>query len=267
MPLSASIENTLLWLTEAALAVWPRVRPGPAQLAGARIVAHRGERDGVRIKENTVAAFDPVVAAGVAAIEFDIRYTADHEPVVIHDADLARVFDRPERIDALTWSTLRREVPQVPHLAEIIARYAHRAHLMIELKTRGSTRAENRLRECLAGLTPRRDYHVLSLRPSLFGALAELPAAALVPVAKRNWSAIRAWSHAHDCGGIAGPYLFIRRADIMANQRDERLIGSGFINRRGLLLREIGRGIPWIFTNRPLALQRMLDEARAATGA
>ncbi|KEZ75999.1 glycerophosphodiester phosphodiesterase [Salinisphaera hydrothermalis] len=256
------VEDALLWIAEAALAYWPRDRPTSEQLARAMIVAHRGERDGIRVKENTLAAFDPVVAAGVAAIEFDVRYTADDEPVVVHDADLARVFGRPERIDALDWATLHRRVPEVPHLADIIARYADRAHLMIELKARGSARAEARLREHLRGLTPGAHYHVLALDPALFAAVAELPAAALAPVAKANWETIRDWSQRHDCGGIAGPFPFIRRADIRDCQRADRWIGSGFISRPGLMRREIGRDIPWIFTNRPLALQRALDRAR-----
>ncbi|HET7313081.1 glycerophosphodiester phosphodiesterase [Salinisphaera sp.] len=257
------VEDALLWLSEAVLSVWPSPRPTHDQLAGARIVAHRGERHEVRAKENTLAAFDPVVAAGVHTIEFDVRYTADDEPVVIHDRDLARVFGRSDRVDALSWSMLRARAPEVPHLGQIIERYAHRAHLMIELKTRGSARAEARLRDCLDELAPCDDYHVLSLDPYRFEALTDLPAAAHIAVAKANWKAIRAWSRQHACGGVAGPFIFIHRGDIQAARRENRLIGSGFISRRGLLLREIGRGIPWIFTNRPLALQRMLDRARA----
>lgn len=255
------VEDALLWTAEAALAGWPRRRPAAAQLARAMIVAHRGERDDIRVKENTVAAFDPVVDAGVAAIEFDVRYTADDEPVVVHDADLSRVFGRPERIDALDWSTLHREVPELPHLADIVAHYADRAHLMIELKTRGSARAEARMREQLRGLIPGTHYHVLSLDPALFTAVAELPAEVRVPVAKANWERIRDWSQRNECGGIAGPFPFIRRADILACRQAGRWIGSGFINRPGLMLREISRDIPWIFTNRPLALQRALDRA------
>ncbi|AWN17646.1 glycerophosphodiester phosphodiesterase [Salinisphaera sp. LB1] len=257
------VEHYLLWLAEAVLAAWPRRRPTRAQLERTLIVAHRGARDDVHVKENTLAAFDLAVQAGVRAIEFDIRYTADDEPVVVHDADLSRVFGRPERIDELTWPALRACAPELPHLAEIIERYGDRAHLMIELKTRGSTRAETRMHEQLAGLTAGDDYHILALDPALFDAVADLPANARVPVAKSNWRAIRAWSRRHDCGGIAGPYLFIRRADIRASQRHNRLIGSGFVSRRGLLEREIGRGIPWIFTNQPVALQHMLEQARA----
>lgn len=230
------------------------------------IVAHRGERDGIHVKENTIAAFDPAVAAGVGAIEFDVRYTADNEPVVIHDADLGRVFGLPDRVAKLSWPALHERAPAIPHLADVIDRYASQAHLMIELKTRGSKLAENRLRELLAPLTPITDYHVLSLTPALFEALPDLPARACVPVAKGNWASIRRWSREHACGGLAGPFLLIRDHDIVASRREQVWLGSGFINRRGLLLREIGRGIPWLFTDRPVALQRVLDHARERAG-
>lgn len=258
------IEDTAIWLLEATFAALPGPKPSATQLDAATIVAHRGERDGVRVKENTIAAFEPALAAGVGAIEFDVRYTRDDEPVVIHDADLKRVFGRNERIDTLRWSELKTVVPEIPHAADLFERYAQRTHLMLELKTRGSDRAERRLRDLLAPLAPGRDFHLLSLLPALFEALPDMPATALIPVGKTNWPAIRDWSHRHDCGGAAGPFLFVGRKDIAHARRTDTLLGSGFINRRGLLHREIGRGIPWLFTNRPVALQRMLDDARRA---
>lgn len=257
------VENTLVWLIEAGLAAWPRPEPDAAQLERAMIVAHRGERDGVHVRENTFAAFDPVVAAGVGAIEFDIRYTRDDEPVVLHDSTLKRVFGRRTRIDALTWRALKAELPEIPHLAEMIERYSGRSHLMIELKTRGSERAETRLRDWLSRLEPGAMFHVLSLDPTLFAALADLPSRAFIPVAKSNWRPIRDWARHHECGGAAGFFAQIRSADIAHARAHDRFIGSGFIRRRGVMLREIGRDVPWIFTNQPLALQRLLERQRS----
>ena len=52
------------------------------------IVAHRGAP--TERPENTLAAFEAAVDAGAAAVEFDVRITADGSPVVIHDATLDR---------------------------------------------------------------------------------------------------------------------------------------------------------------------------------
>lgn len=235
--------------------------PTPEQLARTVIVAHRGERDGKQIIENTLAAFDPVVAAGVGAIEFDIRYTRDDEPVVHHDATLARTFGIDAAIADLSWAELQQEAPAVAHLNTMIARYARRAVLMIELKERGTPVAERRLHAALRDLVPVRDYRFLSLVPDLFDAVADTPAAARIIVAKTNWRDIRTWSKQHPCGGIAGPFLFIRQADIDALTDDNEFIGSGFLTQRSALMHEIARGVPWIFTNKPIALQGMLDAA------
>ena len=235
--------------------------PTPEQLARTVIVAHRGERDGKQIIENTLAAFDPVVAAGVGAIEFDIRYTRDDEPVVHHDATLARTFGIDAAIADLSWAELQQEAPAVAHLNTMIARYARRAVLMIELKERGTPVAERRLHAALRDLVPVRDYRFLSLVPDLFDAVADTPAAARIIVAKTNWRDIRTWSKQHPCGGIAGPFLFIRQADIDALTADNGFIGSGFLTQRSALMHEIARGVPWIFTNKPIALQGMLDAA------
>jgi len=55
------------------------------------IVAHRGAP--TERPENTLAAFEAAVDAGAAAVEFDVRATADGHAVVIHDARLDRTTD------------------------------------------------------------------------------------------------------------------------------------------------------------------------------
>ncbi|GAB3682277.1 glycerophosphodiester phosphodiesterase [Salinisphaera aquimarina] len=248
---------------EAVFSRLPGRAPSAEQLARARIVAHRGQRDDITVFENTFAAFDPVVDAGVAAIEFDIRYTRDDEPVVVHDADLERVFNLPDVIANTPWKTLARRAPQLPHLADLVERYATRAHLMIELKTRGSARAEQRLADHLGTLTPVRDFHMLSLDTALFDGAAALPARCYLPVAKLNLATLHQWALAHDCAGLAGPYALMRARHIRELHGARTFVGSGFVALSAILMREIGRGIEWIFTNEPLRLQAALDDARA----
>lgn len=68
------------------------------------IVAHRG--NAAEFPENTLEALGSAVALGARYIEFDVQLTGDLVPVLFHDADLARVAARPERIHELTWATL-----------------------------------------------------------------------------------------------------------------------------------------------------------------
>ncbi len=253
------LEQLLSHIGEAALTLRPRATPRPTRLATARVVTHRGDRNGRRIQENTFAAFDAAVAAGVTAIEFDIRYTQDDEPVVVHDADLKRVFGHGDVVARTPWPVLRRIAPQLPHLGDLVERYAPCAHLMIELKTRGNALAERRLAAHLAGLRPVDDFHVLALDPARFAAVAQLSAACYVPVAKLNLTALYSWALSQPCAGLAGPYALLRNRQIQALKRERGFVGSGFVNKPAILKREIARGVDWIFSDTAVAMQRALD--------
>jgi glycerophosphoryl diester phosphodiesterase len=60
------------------------------------IIAHRGYS--ARYRENSLEAWRRAVEAGADFIEIDVRFTADWQGVCLHDADLARLAGRPERI-------------------------------------------------------------------------------------------------------------------------------------------------------------------------
>lgn len=82
------------------------------------IIAHRGNAG--EFPENTLEALGSAVDLGVSFVEFDVQLTADFVPVLMHDADLARVGGRPDCVHDLTW----------PALAELpvgeVARLGHR---------------------------------------------------------------------------------------------------------------------------------------------
>ncbi|MGD8169077.1 glycerophosphodiester phosphodiesterase family protein [Herbiconiux sp. P16] len=69
-----------------------------------RILAHRGLAVGV--PENTLAAFEQAVAAGVEYIETDVNASADGIAIASHDPTLTRIAGRPERIGDLTLEQL-----------------------------------------------------------------------------------------------------------------------------------------------------------------
>jgi len=68
------------------------------------IIAHRG--NAFDFPENTLEALGSAVDLGLRHVEFDVQLTGDLVPVVMHDADLARVAGRPDSVHELTWSTL-----------------------------------------------------------------------------------------------------------------------------------------------------------------
>lgn len=97
----------------------------------ARRLAHRG--DSRRAPENTIEAFQAALALPACdGLEFDVRVAADGVPVICHDATLARVQGRPERVDALRSDALGDL--GVPTLADVLRVAGRRAFLDVELK-------------------------------------------------------------------------------------------------------------------------------------
>jgi glycerophosphoryl diester phosphodiesterase len=68
------------------------------------IIAHRG--NAIEFPENTLQSLASAVELGIRHIEFDVQLTADKVPVVLHDADLQRVGNRPDVVHDITWAQL-----------------------------------------------------------------------------------------------------------------------------------------------------------------
>lgn len=243
---------------DAAYAVWPQPRPDIQFLKGCKIVAHRGAHH--LATENTLAAFEYCRTENVWGIEFDVRWTLDNEPVILHDPDAGRTFGRPDVVPArMTLREVQAAVPDLPSLQDLVATFGPRFHLMIELKEPLSAARRLRLGQVLRGLEPVENYHFLSLRPELFDDLASVPSAALLLVSEMNTQALAREVFARQLGGLTGHYLLITR-DLQRRLQDNgRRVGTGFIESRYSLYREIHRGVEWVFTNNAVEMARALD--------
>jgi glycerophosphoryl diester phosphodiesterase len=94
-------------------------------------LAHRG--DFRHAPENSLAAFAAALAnPSCDGLELDVRASADGVPVINHDATLARVHGRPERVDELGASVLG--TIGIPTLAEVLALAGSAPFLDVELK-------------------------------------------------------------------------------------------------------------------------------------
>ncbi|MCK9496591.1 MAG: hypothetical protein M0R75_13995 [Dehalococcoidia bacterium] len=96
--------------------------------------------------ENTLAGVDAAIEAGADGIELDVRATSDGAVVLLHDETLERTAGDPRPISSLTLAELREVrlrpahgVPEqpVPTLAEVFARVAGRAIVVVEVKQPG----------------------------------------------------------------------------------------------------------------------------------
>ena len=107
------------------------------------IVAHRGYRQ--KYPENTLAAFQAAVEAGVSMIELDVNFSRDRKVVVIHDATLERTtsghgsvnnyaMEELKQLDAGSWFDPRFADQHPPELSEVLDLINGRTRLNIEIK-------------------------------------------------------------------------------------------------------------------------------------
>jgi glycerophosphoryl diester phosphodiesterase len=260
-------EKILLPLIDGIYGRAPQPLPGHGPVKRCRIVSHRGEHDRRGAQENTIAAFDAAVALGVWGIEFDVRWTRDLTPVVIHDPDLRRVFGLPQVVAECTLGQLQRACPQVPALAEVIHRYGGRVHLMVEVKAENYPepgRQNRMLGDLFSALTPGRDFHLLSLDPAVFRLTAFAPPSAWLPVARLNLAQLSRMAIRERLAGVAGHYALLGAGAIRRHHDAGQQVGTGYIRSRNLLLREIRRGVDWVFSNHAGSVQRLLRRLQSS---
>lgn len=239
----------------------------PANPARLKLVAHRGAYiagSNSPAAENTLAAFDRCLKHNIWGIELDVRLTQDGEPVVHHDPACDRLFQRPDlQIANTTFDNLRRQLPQIPHLQEVIARYGGQLHLMIELKEswRQHRSLQPQLTTLLAALEPGADYHLLSLEPDHLEGFRQLPPAALVDVALTNIKQIIRQNLALGHGAMAGSFALLNQTAIDQLKAAGKNIGTGQVNHPDIVNREAARGIDWVFSDQPLRLLGIEDSA------
>lgn len=109
--------------------------------------AHRGLHDKSQgVPENTLLAFEKAAEHGYG-MEFDVRFTADKQLVIMHDNDLERMTGVKGKVSEMTLDELSvvriggTDQP-VPRFEQVLELIGGRVPLIIELKVCGSDYAE-----------------------------------------------------------------------------------------------------------------------------
>jgi glycerophosphoryl diester phosphodiesterase len=92
------------------------------------LLGHRGARGSPSVRENTLPAFDLALEHGCDGFEFDLRLTADGSAVICHNTRSAGIAVAKSPASKLL---------RLPRFEDVLARYAGRAFLDIELKVPG----------------------------------------------------------------------------------------------------------------------------------
>jgi glycerophosphoryl diester phosphodiesterase len=257
------IESLLQLLADIVYATIPQPRPQKSSLFNCKIVSHRGEHDNKKVRENTIAAFDRILEQGVWGIEFDIHWTKDLQPVVIHDSDCRRIFGSTLEVSMVTLEELQNSIPEIPSLDQVVQRYGKKIHLMIELKQEkfpDPQCQQTRLEAIFCSLEAGTDFHILALAPSLFELVGFLPDRALLAVAELNVREISEIALQQNYTGFSGQYLLISDSRIRKHAGRNQKTGTGFVRSRYCFYRELNRGVEWIFTNHALKLRKIQQE-------
>ncbi len=256
--LTEKVERVLIYCIDFFFRIWPQPFPGHDLLKACKIVSHRGEHDNRMIFENTIEAFDLASEEGIWGIEFDVRWTKDLHPVVIHDPDLKRVFGIDLTIGEVTRDELKSRCPAVPSLMDVIEKYGNKLHFMIEIKAETYPNPERQndiFKDCFSSLEPRRDYHLMSLVPHMFDLITFVPPSTLIPIATLNMAQISELALEKDYCGVAGHYLLLNNAKLAKHRKKGQPVGTGYPASKNCLFREINRGVEWIFSNNSGDLQ------------
>ena len=253
-----------------AYALRPRACPPRELLRQCRLISHRGEHNGRDIFENTISAFDKAVEAGVWGLELDIRWTRDLKPVVVHDSDLRRVFGLGHRVAEVSLEELQTVCPQVPSLAQVIDRYGRRTHLMVEIKQEPYPKPDRQneiLADLFEPLSAGQDYHLLSLTPRMFDLLTFASRAICFPIAQTRVAALSRLAGNNGFGGLFGHYTLLNDRLVKEHHTNHRKIGTGYIESKNCLFRELQRGVDFIFTNSAARMQKLVDQLISDTPA
>jgi glycerophosphoryl diester phosphodiesterase len=97
-----------------------------------KIIGHRGARG--LAPENTIAALHKGIEHQADMVEFDIRVTKDHIPVLQHDEDLTDPNGQQRRIADYTYAELHDHKKDLATLDEVLSQISHSVRLYIEVK-------------------------------------------------------------------------------------------------------------------------------------
>ncbi len=236
------------------------------------ILGHRGGRGEGWPAENSLEAFQRALGEGADGVELDVRLCASGEPVVVHDASLARVTNGADR--RLVHTVRRADLPRlegglaIAELGAALELFRHRI-VNVEVKADGPRRlALVRAVARVLERAPETEVVVSSFDPAIVLAFAivapRVPRAMLVGARTPRL-------------GTALP-LAIRRAIVAAHLEDgiitprrvERLRRAGLrvvawtVNDAERAAALEAMGVEWLITDRPGRIADELGEERVA---
>lgn len=254
----AGFNHNVQSLANAIVDCIPSSRPPTDRLQKVKLIAHRGAWNTSSRQENTLSAFEACLNKNIWGLEFDIRWTRDDHPIIHHDATTHRIFGEDKSIAAMTLAELRSGFPLIPTLEEMVERFGHKKHFMMELKTKLSLKQCEILQKTMSPLRAIDDYHIMALQFKILDSVSFIDRKALVSIAQWNTHSVYKQTLQQNLGALTGQYLLLTQSMRKGCARQGIQVGAGFLDGENLFYREVNRGIDWVFTNKALELSALL---------
>jgi glycerophosphoryl diester phosphodiesterase len=145
------------------------------------LLGHRGARASASVQENSLAAFELALKHGCDGFEFDVRLTACGRAVICHDAAFRGITISKANVSQL---------PDLPQLRDVLAQFATRAFLNIEIKVPGLS---SQVLLALDEHPPQRGYAVSSFLPEVLIELNIRSAAIPIGLICEDQKQLRQW--------------------------------------------------------------------------
>ncbi len=164
-------------------------------------------------------------------------------------------------VNSMTMAEIRSEYPPVPSLEEVIFRYGKKLHLMVEIKEEiypDPAYQSQVMINLFSQFEPQKDFHFLSMAPGMFEFIGFVPPQTFLPIAQTNVHTLSEIAIEKGFGGITGHYLFITDRVRTRHQDMGQKVGTGHVNSKNCLFREINRGVDWIFSDKALNMHSII---------
>ena len=256
------LKQFLQLLVDFLVFIIPRPMPSNNKLKNAKIVAHRGWHGKDDIKENSIESFQAAVDHGLWGVEFDVRWTKDGIPVVHHDAHCLRIWGFDCYIRDLTYLELKKTIPEIPSLEEVVLKFGKKIHLFIEMKNEkfpNLVEKKDLLKKILEPLSPIHDFHIICLSVSPIQDFDLYDLKTYLLVADLNLLEMSRLALTNHYGGVTGHYLLSTQEVLAKHTEAGQKVGTGFIRTQACMKREINRDVEWLFTNHPWNLIGIFD--------
>lgn len=234
-------------------------------------IGHRGHPE--TEPENTLASFEAAIHAGADMVEFDVSFTRDRRPVVLHDRTVDRTTNGHGAIARMTFAEVRKlnagHGQRIPLLDEVLELVSGRVAANIEIKREAVRKGraegiESEVVKAVQRFKANDRVVISSFAPMAIARSKELdseiPTALLFPSALSQRFAVRAKGVGADAVHV--PLRGIKKEQLEYFQDEEIPVRVYTVNEEADMIRLMKLGVDGIFTDRI----RTLVELASARG-